>query len=160
MAKGPDAEDLAQEAIIRAWCAIDSCRTAASFESWLCRIAINAAYDYHRSAWKRRVVFLANPHAGSANVEDTAMTVQRRETARRLRTAVAALPQKQCIPIWMHYFEQFSLVEIAALEGTTESTIRSRIRVGMNRLQNSLSDFVNDTEMFVDQMPATKGVSI
>src|SRR5262249_14558539 len=57
VARGPAAEDLAQEAIVRAFCALHTYRAASSFEAWLCRIALNAAHDYQRSAWKRRVTF-------------------------------------------------------------------------------------------------------
>src|SRR5579871_5986063 len=56
VARGPDVDDLAQEAIVRAFCAIRSYRAEACFEAWLCRIALNLAHDYQRSAWKRRVI--------------------------------------------------------------------------------------------------------
>jgi RNA polymerase sigma-70 factor (ECF subfamily) len=162
VAKGPDAEDLAQEAIVRAWCAIETCRNPERFEAWLCRIAVNAAYDYHRSAWKRRVVFLAAAPSmdESEFVEDTIHTAARRETARKLRRAVASLPPKQCIAIWMHYFEQFSLAEIAMLEGAAESTIRSRIQVGMRRLHSILKDLVNDGDILAEKLAVVKGMQI
>lgn len=160
VARGADAEDLAQEAIVRAWCAIESCRSASSFDAWICRIAINAAHDYHRSAWRRRVVLLENPAPDTQAVDDTVQTAERRETARRLRRAVAALPQRQCIPIWMHYFEQFSLAEIAVLEGTAESTVRSRIRVGMHRLRYSLADLVTEQPTAGETIAAVKGAQI
>src|SRR5437763_130713 len=48
VARGPDVEDLAQEAIIRAWQARRSYRRDAPFHAWLCRIAVNAAHDYQR----------------------------------------------------------------------------------------------------------------
>src|SRR4051812_6513784 len=52
VAKGADAEDLAQEAVIRGFRAFSSYVGEAPFEAWLCRIAVNVAHDYRRSAWK------------------------------------------------------------------------------------------------------------
>ncbi len=56
VARGPEVEDLAQEAIVRAWCGLASFQGEAPFAAWLCRIAVNAAHDWQRSAWRRRVV--------------------------------------------------------------------------------------------------------
>jgi RNA polymerase sigma-70 factor (ECF subfamily) len=143
VARDCDADDLAQEAIIRAYCARNSYRGEASFEAWLCRIAINVAHDYQRSAWKRRVL------CWSAAAEESLQAhpapdeeAVRREMQRRIRKSVAALPQAQSTPIWLHYFESFSISEIAQLEATSESTIRSRIRAGLRRLSRSLSGYL------------------
>ncbi len=143
VARDSDADDLAQEAIIRAYCARKTFRGEASFEAWLCRIALNVAHDYHRSAWKRRVLCwnavaeesleaLPNPEGEALN----------REMQRRVRRSVAALPELQRTPIWLHYFEGFSFAEIAELEGTVESTIRSRVRAGLQKLSRSLSGYL------------------
>jgi RNA polymerase sigma-70 factor (ECF subfamily) len=161
VARGADAEDLAQEAIVRAWCAIDSCRSAGSFEAWLCRIAVNAARDYHKSAWRRRVVFTGSSDVEAETSDDSmAQAAERNEVARRLRRAVAALPQRQCTPIWLHYFEQFSIAEIAELEQIPESTVRSRIKVGMRRLRNALDDLIMEHESVTEPIGVAKGIQI
>ena len=146
VARGADAEDLAQEAVLRAWCAIRTYRGEASFEAWLCRIASNVAHDYHRSAWRRRVIFW-QPSATEVCPQDRPDAIYlQRETQRRIRTAVAALPAKQRIPLWLHYFEQFSVAEIARLEHCNESTIRSRMQAGLRRLSLTLDDLIGDAE--------------
>jgi len=141
VAKGPDVDDLAQEAIIKAYCALKSYRGEASFEAWLCRIALNVAHDYHRSAWKRRVIFWQNDHdiieEPGESPEDE---LTRRELQRRVRKAVASLPDRQRSPIWLHYFEGFSLAEVARLEEISESTLRSRVQAGLKRLAMALDD--------------------
>jgi RNA polymerase sigma-70 factor (ECF subfamily) len=141
VAKGPDVDDLAQDAIIKAFCALKGYRGDACFEAWLCRIALNVAHDYHRSAWKRRVLFWQDerdiPEPMSESPEDE---VHRRELQMRVRKAVAALPDRQRSPIWLHYFEGFSLAEIARLEEVSESTLRSRVQAGLKRLAAALND--------------------
>lgn len=145
VAPGPDREDLAQEAIIRAWCALRTYRAEASFEAWLCRIALNAAHDYQKSAWKRRIRFwqTASPPETTAT-EPLERLAERRAAQRRIRQAVAALPAPQRAPIWLHFFEEFSLAEVARLECIPESTARSRVQAGMRRLSQELKDLQLD----------------
>jgi RNA polymerase sigma-70 factor (ECF subfamily) len=145
VAPGPDREDLAQEAIVRAWCAVRTYRAEASFEAWLCRIALNAAHDYQKSAWRRRIRFWQAEQAPeTSTTEPLERLVERREAQRRVRQAVAALPRPQRVPIWLHFFEEFSLAEVARLERTAESTVRSRVQAGMRRLAHELQDLQLD----------------
>ncbi len=137
VAHGPDVDDLAQETVIRAYCARRSYRREAPFHAWLCRIAVNVAHDYQRSAWRRRVIL---GHSSDAESGCPAGEAERRETVREVRKAVARLPEKLRVPIWLHYFEQFSFTEIAALERAPESTIRSRVKAGLKRLERTLTE--------------------
>ncbi len=146
-----DADDLAQEAFVRAFGAIRNYRPEASFEAWLCRIALHAAQDYQKSAWRRRVLFWGTEgheaQAGIVTVRpacDSVITpheeAERREIRRRVRAAVAELKSREAIPIWLIYFEEFTLAEVARLEGEPESTVRSRVRAGLKRLEKKLGD--------------------
>jgi RNA polymerase sigma-70 factor (ECF subfamily) len=143
VARGPDAEDLAQEAVIRAYRALGSYLGHAPFGAWLTRIALNVAHDYHRSAWRRRVTLFdrlpVEDEECGASAEGEA---ERRELQRRVRQAVAALPERQRVPIWLHFFEGFSIAEVARLEGAPEATVRSRVRAGLQRLSLSLHDLL------------------
>lgn len=146
LAPGPDADDLAQETVIRAFRALPTYRGEASFAAWLCRIALHAAQDYRRSAWRRRVVLWeTDPTAHGPLSECLSDLAERRETQRRVRQAVAALPPKQRVPIWLHYFEGFSLAEVARLEHVPENTVRSRVQAGSKRLLLPLKDLLEET---------------
>lgn len=144
VANPTDAEDLAQEVIIRAYRALTGYQKQAPFAAWLCRIAINAAHDYQRSAWQRRVSLVEHVADGEDSAADLHDEVERREVQRRVRQAVACLPDHQRIPIWLHYFEGFNIVEVARLERAPEATVRSRMRAGMHRLSLSLDDLMPD----------------
>lgn len=136
-----DAEDLAQEAIVRAFGSRHTYRPDAPFEAWLCRIALHAAHDRRRSAWARRVFSLdAIPLSREADGECPDAAAVRRDGQRRMRAAVAALPVRQRVPVWLHFFEQFSLAEIARLEDVPESTVRSRLAAGLKRLRLVLEE--------------------
>jgi RNA polymerase sigma-70 factor (ECF subfamily) len=144
VARGADAEDLAQEAVVRAYRSLGGYLGQAPFGAWLCRIAVNVAHDYHRSAWKRRVLlFDCLPDDELEGCTDT--EIQRRELQRRVRQAVSALPERQRVPIWLHYFEGFTVTEVARLEGAPEATVRSRLRAGLQRLSGPLGDLVPES---------------
>ena len=136
-----DAEDLAQETVIKAWQAIGSYRGEASLGSWLTRIALNTAHDHQKSAWMRRVCFWKEDRPdepdGALPIPEQA---ERQEQQRRVRTAVAGLGEKERTPIHLIYFEEYSIAEIARLEGVPESTIRSRVKVGLKRLSGALCE--------------------
>ena len=141
IATGPDAEDIAQDAIIKGWRAIGTCSNAITFEAWICRITVNAGRDYLKSAWKRRVVSLVTGGpVQTETVPAAAVVAERRAEVMRVRKAVMKLPPGQSVPIWLHYFEGLTLKEIAEIENAPESTIRSRMKVGLARLSIVLED--------------------
>jgi RNA polymerase sigma factor (sigma-70 family) len=143
IAPGAEAEDLAQEAIVRAYLALRTYHGEAPFEAWLCRIALNAARDYQRSAWGRRVLLFERLPEPAADPHDSPEgEVERRDLQRRVRQAVARLPESQRVPVWLHFMEGFSLAEVARLERTPEATVRSRLRAGLRRLALSLDDLL------------------
>lgn len=142
VARGADAEDLAQDVVVRAYRALRTYQGHAPFAAWLCRIAVNAAYDYQRSAWQRKVLLFDHVGNEEETTESLEGEVERREVQRRVRSAVATLPDPQRIPIWLVYFEGFSIVEVARLEGAPEATVRSRMRAGLRRLSLSLEDLM------------------
>ena len=146
VAAASDREDLAQEAIVRAFSALKQYRGETSFPAWLCRIAVNAAHDYQKTAWRRRVVPFPDSWDDFVPGEMLETLAERREMQRRVRQAVARLPSAQRIPIWLHYFEGFSLVEIGQLENVAESTVRSRVQAGLKKLAPHLSDLMSGSE--------------
>lgn len=143
VARGADAEDLAQEMVLRAFRGISRFNGDSSFETWICRIGINLAHDYLRSAWKRRVLLWERPESYDPNDRICPIGLaEQREQIRRIRAEVASLPEAQRVPIWLHYFEGVTLAEVARLERIPEATLRSRVKAGLKRLSLSLGDLL------------------
>ncbi len=136
-----DAEDLSQETLIKAWQAIGGYRGEASLGSWLTRIALNTAHDHQKSAWIRRVFLWKEDRPdepdGAAPLHEQ---TERAETQRTVRAAVAKLGAKERTPIHLIYFEEYSIAEVARLEGVPESTVRSRVKVGLRKLSGVLAE--------------------
>lgn len=140
VADGSAADDIAQDTVVRAYRALQSYRWEAPFPAWLCRIALNAAHDYRRSSWFRRVRFFDDISSHLTEERDPRAEAMGRITQREIRRAVASLPERERTAIWLHYFEGVSFAEIARLCGSHEATIRSRVKAGLRRLREGLGD--------------------
>jgi RNA polymerase sigma-70 factor (ECF subfamily) len=143
---GATAEELTQEVFVRLW------RSAASFQpargrvsTWLLRIAHNLALNELRRRQSRPVVAPdADWEATSAGLADTsdesdpARAAGIRERADAVQRALAQLPVPQRHAIELAFFGGLSQSEVAAAQGEPLGTVKSRIRVGMQRLRELL----------------------
>lgn len=140
------AEEVTQEVFVRLW------RGAGSFEpargrvtAWLLGIAHNLALNEMRRRQSRPVIaYDADWALSTAGVADTdragdpAMAVWLRERAVAIRQALRQLPDAQRQAISMAFFDGLTQAEIAAATGDPLGTIKSRIRIGMQRLRDLL----------------------
>lgn len=143
---GATAEELTQEVFVRLW------RSAASFEperagvgTWLLRIAHNLALNELRRRQSRPVVAqdvdinVASAALADTSVEgDPARRAWMSERAATVRHALAELPAPQRQAIELAFFGGLSQAEVAAALGDPLGTVKSRIRVGMQRLRTLL----------------------
>lgn len=108
-----------------------------SVEGWLLRLARARAIDHVRSTGRRRAEPIDEAHAalecaGSGSGVD--------ETDRRiLKEAVAELPDEERVPISLAFMHGLSREEIAAQCGVPVGTVKTRIRRGVYRLRELLS---------------------
>lgn len=134
------AEEVCQDAFHNVWRAAASYRgERGAVRTWLLAIARNAAIDWHRTRGKRveRETVLDDALAiqAPASVEEL---VGRRLDGQRMRTLVAALPAEQRRCLELAYWGGLTQSEIAARTGTPLGTVKSRVRLGMEKLRASL----------------------
>jgi RNA polymerase sigma-70 factor, ECF subfamily len=131
-----DAEDLAQEVFLKAYQSLAQFRgDPMLFGAWLARIAVNAAHDWRKSAWIRRVQFWNDQRPETPDsAAPLSLQAETSERQQCVREAVARLAEKERTPIHLIYFEEYSLADVARLLELPESTIRSRVKVGLKRL--------------------------
>ena len=139
------AEDVLQETFWRVW---RSARTfepqRGSFTSWLFRIARNLAIDAFRRRNVRPIeIFSAeDPDILLDQVSDPDMNVAEQAQSamenRRVRNALAILPQVQRQVIEMAYFYGMTRQEIAEMTGEALGTIHTRARLGLQKLREEL----------------------
>lgn len=140
------AEEVCIDAFHRAWRAAGSYRVdRGSVRTWLFTIARNAAIDWRRTHGKRfeRDAPLddARDHVSEDRVEDHVVASDR---ARSVRAAVAGLPPEQRLCIELAAWSGLTQAEIAARTGAPIGTVKSRVRLGMAKLRESLVEVVRD----------------
>jgi RNA polymerase sigma-70 factor (ECF subfamily) len=124
------AEDVAQEAFLAAVRSLDRFDRRRPFAPWLHRIVVNRAIDYARARELRREVAgveyeMAAPDAADAPSEDVV-------------AALAALPPEQRAVIVMRHLLGFTPGEIAKSLGLPRGTVNSRLRRGLDDLQQAV----------------------
>jgi RNA polymerase sigma-70 factor (ECF subfamily) len=138
-----DAEDVAQEALLRAFRRFNHLRDRTRFRAWLVRISFRLAIDRVRSSQRRMLretVWTALPSHPPANAEQlTAFT----EFQRDLNAAVDALPEKFRMVLLLSAIEGYSTEEVAEMLGLPTGTVKSRLFFARKQLAEKLRCHVN-----------------
>ena len=134
-----DAEDLVQEAFVRALNRISSFDNSRAFAPWFFRLLINAGIN----ARKARALRVAEPEhselpsRGATPLELT----ERREIRERFMTALASLPPRQRLVISMFEVDGLSTSEIATALGISRETVRWHHHQARRTLRKALAAF-------------------
>jgi len=153
---GEVAEDVTQEAFLSVWqsgARFDPAR--GSVRSWTLGIVRNRAIDALRRASGSAPKLDFDDEAvleGQSSGELTDATAIRRETARRVRGALGALPAEQSEVIGLAYFGGFTHVEIAEMIGAPLGTVKGRMRLGLEKIRVTLAEGMG-TELVSEVLP-------
>jgi RNA polymerase sigma-70 factor (ECF subfamily) len=136
-----DAEDVAQEALLRAYRKFGRLRERTRFRAWLVRISFRLALDRLRSA-KRRQRREAQWIFENAR-SDCAFGG---EFQRHLEAALDELPEKQRLVLILAAMEGHTLEEVSLLLGVPVGTVKSRLFFAKKELAEKLRCFVDPIE--------------
>ena len=136
-----DAEDVAQEAFVKAYRNFHQLRDLDRFRAWLVRMTWRLALDRQRGN-RRRAARENRPeaspiHPGGA-ADNVATDLESRERAAQLWDAIDALPEKLRVVVVLAGIEEHDLGEVAALLGLPEGTVKSRLFLARQRLKEHL----------------------
>jgi RNA polymerase sigma-70 factor, ECF subfamily len=131
-----DAEDVAQEALLRAYRRFDRLRDRGRFRAWLVRIAFRLALDRARSAKRREHrETLWSRQAPQASTEDLAASS---EFHARFERAMDELSPKLRLVLLLSAMEGHTIEEVAAMLGVPSGTVKSRLFFARKRLAEKL----------------------
>ncbi len=125
------AEDIAQEAFLAAVRALDRFDRKRPFGPWLHRIVVNRAIDFARARALRREL-------DPAAAPEPAAPVREGGRADELAAGLAALDPEHRAVIVLRYLLDYTPGEIAELLELPRGTVNSRLRRGLDRLQERL----------------------
>lgn len=138
-----DAEDVAQEAFLKAYRSFPKLRNRERFRAWLVRITWRLALDRSRSAKRREA------RETAWGIEQPKPSVERlaasSEFGAHLDKSLAELPEKLRIVLILTAIEGHAIQDVASLLGLPIGTVKSRIHFGRKQLAEKLQWLVNDT---------------
>ncbi len=132
-----DAEDVVQEAFLKAHDRLEGFRGQSRFGSWLYRVAYNRALDQRRAVARREQrtrESVADP-SGPPLIDDAAgQRLVTGERNRAIRAALDRVPQPYQTALRSYYWLELPVAEIAELLGVAQGTVKSYLHRGRARL--------------------------
>lgn len=134
-----DAEDLAQEAFVKAYQSIGRFKSGEPFGPWIYRIVTNLALDAvkHRQRYRKEELPVS---AAATRRDDADLPAKTTELAQRIDAAIESLPEMQRVVARLYLVEQFNHAEIASMTGLAEGTVRSHLSLARGKLKAQLAD--------------------
>lgn len=134
-----EAEDLAQEAFLRAWRNASRYRASGQFKSWLFRIVGNLA----RSRLRRRKIvrwisFDPVAHDKPTREDTGEQTLERAETRQSVREAIGRLPERQRQALLLKMYDGLSYQEIASTMEVSVPAVESLLHRATTALRKEL----------------------
>ncbi len=133
-----DAEDLVQDAFIRALEQIDRLRPGSPFGPWFYRLLVNTTINRRRYLARRRMAPIPRTLTSG---DDPAAAPERGELRRQLSEALRELPAPLESVVVLHELEGFTHAEIAEMLGVPEGTSRSHLSRARSLLREKLGEY-------------------
>ena len=131
-----DAEELAQDAFLRAYQQLATFNSDAKFSTWLCKIAINLSLDRHRRESRRSDIH--SKWAADTITDGRSNAEFPDELSGQVQAALNQLPVKQRAAIVLTIYENQSHAQAAKTLGCTEATISWRVFAARRKLKHLL----------------------
>jgi RNA polymerase sigma-70 factor (ECF subfamily) len=136
-----DAQDVAQEAFLKCWRARRKLRRIRNFKAWIFRIALNAARDLQRNAWRRKSrpfdPALAPPSPPEVCPADALVNS---EALERLRLALVDLRPEERDVFLLRQNGELTYEAIAALRRRPVGTVKTQMRSALFKLRKVLQE--------------------
>ena len=126
-----DADDIAQEALVKAYLSLSGYQNKGRFRSWLFKIAHNSFLNHIASQRTFDSIEEARDVMGTMDVDAKYMHQD-------LYLALATLPPKERSAITMFYLNDYSIKEIAKITDTKEGAVKMLLSRGRDKLKSRL----------------------
>jgi len=140
------ADDLSQEAFIKAYMSLSSFKDGMSFFSWLRKITVNNNLNYLKANKREGLLGdrenMIPENASSTDHELPLDKLQKKRIEQNLKKALNALPVDQRIVFILRFYEDQSYKEIANILGLRVGTVMSRLSRARTKLKTLLADYM------------------
>jgi RNA polymerase sigma-70 factor (ECF subfamily) len=144
------AEDIVQEAFLKAFQYLDSFKLQSEFYTWLYRIALNSRLTYFRRLKKTLSLETVEDESipmQSQSWESPTGRMERDEQQNQVRDALARLEEHHRLILMLREFEEFDYQTIATILDVKIGTVRSRLARARARLRAELNAYEADRNL-------------
>jgi RNA polymerase sigma-70 factor (ECF subfamily) len=135
-----DAQDIAQDAFLRCWKKQDSLPDVLNLKAWIFKVAINAAKDLRKSAWKRKTRTMPEEDVMMyKNAVSPLESLQENEMVAQLRTALMDLRPEEKEVFLLRQNAEMTYEQIAETANRPVGTIKTQMRSALQKLKVALS---------------------
>lgn len=128
-----EAEDITQEVFLTLHAKPQQFSSDEHLKAWLLRVALNRCKDYHRSFRKRNQKQLDE-------VNEAVLSYEFTPEDRTVLDKISALPEKYSSVLYLYYYEDYSVKEIAEMLQKNENTVSSLLRRARQKLKFELEE--------------------
>lgn len=129
-----DANDVLQNAFIKAWQGIGSFHGDSKLLTWLSRIAINESLDFLRRQKNIITMSTDDEELGIANALMADDYFDGDETEAQLQQAIASLPEVQRTVFLLRYYDDMKYSDISKMLGTSEGALKASYHIAVKKI--------------------------
>lgn len=129
-----DADDVMQNAMLKAWNNIDSFRSDSKLSTWLYRIVINESLDFVRRQKNMATISADNEQTGIANTLMADRYFDGDEAQAKLQAAIALLPDVQRTVFNLRYYDDMKYSEISRILNTSEGALKASYHIAVKKI--------------------------
>ena len=134
-----EADDLAQDAFVRAWTRLGNLKNAARFAPWLMRIAYNGFLQSRRS--QRRREQMLERLAQDSEPANHGVTDARQDAEMELRRILPVLSRRERAVVVLNYAYGYSHGEVSEMTGLPLGTVKSLIHRGSRKVREQFDAY-------------------
>lgn len=133
-----DANDLLQNTFMKAWSSIENFRGDARLSTWLYKIAINESISWLERERKRLNLSLDDQESALINSIEADEWFDGDELVKKLREAVATLPEKQRLVFNMKYYDDMKYEDMSSILGTSVGALKASYHLAVKKIEQFL----------------------
>lgn len=131
-----DANDLLQNTFMKAWQSLENFRGEAKLSTWLYKIAINESINFMEKERRRANISLDDEASHLASIIEADENIDGDALAKKLRVAIASLPEKQRIVFNMKYFDEMKYEDMSEVLGTSVGALKASYHLAVKKIEN------------------------
>ena len=129
-----DADDVLQNALMKAWSSLATFKGDSKIITWLTRIAINEALDFTRRQKSHATLSADDANLGLASRLIADKYFDGDETEAQLQEAIATLPDVQRTVFQLRYYDEMKYSEISRVLGTSEGGLKASYHIAVKKI--------------------------